>query len=1058
MSSGIGAFVKTCWEALGPTAGPMIGMAVTYGAFNHGKDIKKVAAKVIPSLGAVKQYTTDITEKARKAIKDGSPFDRAYGRERQLTKLISLLLSEAGGFAILVGSSGCGKSTIVNELAWRIEQGQEPLLKGHHILSMDSTKTGGSSIMDFMQNLLTGNMSSVVEEIIRDLETRYGKNQVYYLYFDEIQDFLQKNPKAFANLKSELAARGVHIIGASMNKKVVEEWIQSQEGMKRRAALIDVDSMNPIETANVLKELGSTLIERVKKKHPQLPLSIDASAIDAAIFLAKKCEPAEIDPARSVKFFSACVNSTINDHLKTSASNSLNIQQEHVFSYLANSSSHIDTVQIEAYKEELLKETQSFAVAATSVHLTTLDSFFPAVCSHQGKATRLIQRQADSLSSSILRDGHPVIVCRIASQAYTLTLIEYTQALTNTEGTSFVKCSLKELIKECKSRAAAADTFKRQLELTLQKLAPTRNKIVYIEDGECLLPHLDALKEDLDNLLRISPSKETQQAPKEKDLFSQFTPMVDQFASQIGSQFIGSPAKNNSASDQKTIILDAITQIFIQEINKSNLRVVIGNSRLDSSSQNFKNEINISLSDEEIKEWLINILPPDITTSDAEKIIRRTRASVDQFKLSSRQGVSSAQSCFLLLQNWLKEREKNSSLPFSNETAWIEAIFSLDRLNLKRDEIQQNLPPFESESNNLSLISKSHSLVPVLPLNQVIDWQVNFSYLLRDIPREFEDRMADFKQAPLDAPLCVVEDCHATREFRMAQMAAWLKDRSHKISYLNFSSNPYPQLPRVDLSGNTISPVLFIQGHELTKWASTLEEAIKNGYKVVIFAHSKDLPSQGSSLPMGDMIQAFVGNIMPVPTPSNGTKDQTPTLSNKWPKQTTYVSSELSFEENRLFLKFQMQTAFPKQDQLSDSTIEDFTKAYLFLGEDRGWKWVTLADEIRKDLPSLALIFRKKNSEINTDDVIDYFIMKPQLGKKRTREIVYAVSPSDSPYWYRAFRYFIKDPIVHGIKGLQSLGKKAYNLLTTPIGYILSSFLGPIGKLFQAISLFRGKA
>ncbi len=1054
--------IKGVAQALQPLA-PAMGVGLGYVALQHGKDVKKLAAKILPSLGAVKKYTTDLTEQAKTAINQGAPFDRAFGREKEIRYLISLLLSESGGFAILVGPSGSGKSTIVKELAWRIANREEPSLEGHHILEMDATQTGNGGIMDLMTNLMSGGMSSVVEEIVRELETRYGKGQVYYLYFDEIQDFLKKNPAAFSNLKQDLAARGVHIIGASMNKEVVNKWIDTQEGMERRTNLIHVDSMSHTAMAEVLEKLGLALTERAQKKHPHLTISINASAIGASIFLASQLEPTHIDPARSVKFFSAFVASSINEHLKKTPPKeenkpqqpiNLTFTEEDVFAYLTFISD-IEEIQVATLKLNYENQSKTSTLCSpNSSQSVTLDEHFQLIEPHQGKGTSKIKAEANSLSAILMESEDPVVVYKSSSASYIRTIVEYTQSLIGTEGKSFVRCSLKELMRKCRQNGTNADNFQRQLELTLRKLMASTGKFVYIEDGEQLIPHLDCLRNE--SAFLSSPAKDPESTFSGASLANQFTPLLSSFTTQLGG-LGATPTKPKDFAASQALILDKISQAFITEINENRIRVVIARTNSDSSGKDLNNEIHIAPPDQEVKEWIKNLLPIEINTSDAEKIVEQIWKIVDAFNLLGNKATSRAEVCHLLLQQWLHyasqqaNKHSNSILNHTDPAPWVNAVFSLDRFSRNRDEITHKIISLQSQPSTPTPLSH---ITPPSPIEAVVNWEMDFSYLRQNIPSDFENNMANFKNQPKDlkAPLRVLEDSHATREFRNAQMAAWLKERSHRV--ISYTSSD-PKLPIINRTENGIPPVIFAQGHELAKQFDYLDQAMENGYKLAIFSQSPDLPSPTSSFPMANMFQALA-NFTPALTPNEPNKEQTPTAAatNKWPKLTTYQSPELSEEEKPLFLRFQIDTAMPKGSRLEPSVIKDFSNAYQFLWNDRSWVPDTITDEVRKDIPSLKTVLKKEYNNINQDDVIDYFVQKPNLGKTRSREIVYAINLSRSPYWYRAYR-LIRDPVIHAFKGLLSMVKKAFSMLTTPLGSLLTSFFGPLGRMFQAISLFR---
>ena len=240
---------------------------------DRGKDLKALE---------LSKYSTDFVEQASK-----KEFDGAFGREKEIERIIEILGRRNKNNPCLIGEAGVGKTAIIEELALRISKGEvEDFLKNKRIISLDLTQllAGSKYRGDFEERL-----KKCIKEII--------DNKNIILFIDEVHMIVGAGAAEgaidAANILKPLLARGeLQLIGA----KTMEEYrkyIEKDTALARRFQSVIVDEPSEEDAINILKATK----ENYEKYHN---VSIADSAIESAVKLSIKYIPEKFLPDKAI--------------------------------------------------------------------------------------------------------------------------------------------------------------------------------------------------------------------------------------------------------------------------------------------------------------------------------------------------------------------------------------------------------------------------------------------------------------------------------------------------------------------------------------------------------------------------------------------------------------------------------------------------------------------------------------------------------------------------------------------------------------------------------------
>ncbi len=219
---------------------------------------------------AINKFAKDLNELARLG-----KVDPVIGREKEIERIIQVLLRRTKNNPILIGEPGVGKTAIAEGLAQRIVEGNVPeIIKDKVIVSLDlagmiaGTKYRG----DFEERIKT-----VIDELIQK------KNVV--LFIDEFHTIIgaggAEGAMDAANILKPILARGeLQIIGAT----TIDEYrkhIEKDAALERRLQPIVVEEPSVEDTIKILKGLR----DKYEAHHKVV---INDEAIVAAVELSNR--------------------------------------------------------------------------------------------------------------------------------------------------------------------------------------------------------------------------------------------------------------------------------------------------------------------------------------------------------------------------------------------------------------------------------------------------------------------------------------------------------------------------------------------------------------------------------------------------------------------------------------------------------------------------------------------------------------------------------------------------------------------------------------------------
>ncbi len=213
-----------------------------YGEFSYklgesGKSKKK--KKLL-----LEEMGVDLTKKASKG-----ELDPVVGREKEIKRVLEILMRRTKNNPILIGEAGVGKTAIVEELARMIVSGEAPLfLKNKRIISLDmATTVAGTKYR--------GEFEERMQKLLLEIE----ENEDIILFIDEIHTLVGAGGAEGAidasNIFKPALARGkLKLIGATTTEEY-KKYIESDSALERRfqKVFVEVPSLKTLK--NILMRL-----------------------------------------------------------------------------------------------------------------------------------------------------------------------------------------------------------------------------------------------------------------------------------------------------------------------------------------------------------------------------------------------------------------------------------------------------------------------------------------------------------------------------------------------------------------------------------------------------------------------------------------------------------------------------------------------------------------------------------------------------------------------------------------------------------------------------------
>ena len=237
------------------------------------------------------RFSTDLT---KLALRGGLP--KLIGRDEAKNQVIAILSKASRNNVLLVGESGCGKTTFVHALAREIALGTSiPALRFKRIVSLDiSTLTSGTP------GEINDRLSAITKEIVS------AGNII--LFVDEIHNLsstLSDDPNAvsvFSTLEPYLSEGRFQFIGAT-SKTNYYKYIRPNDAFSKAFDLVEMNVATKDETLRILIEMAKEL-ETSKKG-----LIVTFPAIQSSYELSDKYISTSSLPDKAVELLNqACAN------------------------------------------------------------------------------------------------------------------------------------------------------------------------------------------------------------------------------------------------------------------------------------------------------------------------------------------------------------------------------------------------------------------------------------------------------------------------------------------------------------------------------------------------------------------------------------------------------------------------------------------------------------------------------------------------------------------------------------------------------------------------------
>ena len=268
------------------------------GGVSPGEASGAVAPAQMGKQEALKKYTTDLTEKARKG-----EIDPIVGRDEEIRQIIDVLMRRRQNNPILTGEAGVGKTAVVEGFALRIARGDvPPQLKDVTLRSLEmGILQAGASMKGEFENRLKG----IIDEV-------QSSPKPIILFIDEAHQLMgagggQGTGDAAQLLKPALARGTLRTIAATTWDEY-KKHIEKDPALVRRFQVIKIDEPDEHKAVLMMRGVAASF-----EKHHKVQILDEA--IEASVKLSARYIPASQLPDKSIKLIdTAAARVAISQH------------------------------------------------------------------------------------------------------------------------------------------------------------------------------------------------------------------------------------------------------------------------------------------------------------------------------------------------------------------------------------------------------------------------------------------------------------------------------------------------------------------------------------------------------------------------------------------------------------------------------------------------------------------------------------------------------------------------------------------------------------------------
>lgn len=264
-------------------------VSLPFEILRQAEDVSLPLSKPLPQLqqengeSAISLFTEHLTNRYRQ-------FDAVVTKEQRkdfTDQILTILLRAKNRNVLLVGPSGVGKSHIIDELSYRLVEGDVPISTTHKKLLR----------LNLPAIIATAKFPTEIEkQVMAVLNDAYGSDEIV-LYFDDFATLLGTPIRGGLNMgatfKAFLERNEVSII-ASISPEELHQMYENNRALLRFFSVIEVEEPAQDQTSTLLKDA-------VKQLELDHGIVYEAAAIDAAVRLTTQYIPDRVLPEKAIE-------------------------------------------------------------------------------------------------------------------------------------------------------------------------------------------------------------------------------------------------------------------------------------------------------------------------------------------------------------------------------------------------------------------------------------------------------------------------------------------------------------------------------------------------------------------------------------------------------------------------------------------------------------------------------------------------------------------------------------------------------------------------------------